>query len=148
MTPEHTLLARIVANNDPRKLLDVLLKHDRWALGAGLNQAEIDVLRELKPVADSLGDVTDVVKPRRSGQAKKSGVIQSHKELDVVYDLKAMNYGTLDWHNEREIKLGMAFWWDETPEGFDFWDGQFHAPTQEGRDKIAAMREQFERENA
>jgi hypothetical protein len=111
MTPEQTLLARIVANNDIRKLLELLLKHDGLAVGVELDQGELDVLRELKPV-----------KP------------------DVVYDLKGMEF------DPEDRNLMTMFIWYKTPEGSNYWYVQSGNPTQEGRDKIAAMREQFERE--
>lgn len=63
---------------------------------------------------------------------------------DVVYDLKAMEF-SLDSYALNSIH-GVLFWWDETPEGVDYWVDQSNTPTQEGRDKIAAMREQFEME--
>lgn len=111
MTPEQTLLARIVENNSPRKLLEILLPRAGFALGVELNQGELDVLRELKPV-----------KP------------------EVVYDLDAMDFNTEDGG------LLWMFNWSQTPDGSDYWLNQCNNPTQEGRDKIAAMREQFERE--
>ena len=118
MTPEATLLARIVANNDARKLLEILLAHEGIALGGEIltiGQAELDLLAELKPA-----------KP------------------DVVYNLAAM---TFDPNSEQLTAIdGAFFWWGQTPEGLSYWDNQDDNLTQEGRDKIAAMRKQFERE--
>ena len=63
-------------------------------------------------------------------------------EPDVVYDLKAMEFEcNTDF-------LPSMFLWSATPEGKDYWEAQDDTPTQEGRDKIAAMREQFEREGS
>ena len=50
MTPEQTLLTRIVANNPPRRLLELLLKHGDLELGVLMDQGELDLLWELKPV--------------------------------------------------------------------------------------------------
>ena len=61
---------------------------------------------------------------------------------DVVYDLAVMTF------NPNQEHIEDMFDWSETPEGFEYWLEQSHFPTQEGRDKIAAMRKQFERENA
>ncbi len=117
MTPEQTLLTRIVDNNPDDKLLALLMKADGLSLGTGeLDQGELDVLRELKPV-----------KP------------------EVVYDLEAMNFNP---NRQMETSIdGAHFRWAETLEGGTYWVREHSRPTQEGRDKIAAMREQFEREN-
>lgn len=65
---------------------------------------------------------------------------------DVVYDLAAMAFGPdLSCAFAGNID-GVVFLWHKTPEGDDYWADQYPTPTAEGRDKIAAMREQFERE--
>jgi len=99
-------------------LARIFANNKNLCFGAGeMDQAELDLLKELRP---------KLVKP------------------DVVYDLAAMKFDpdTTHW----SASNGVFFWWDETPEGFNYWEWQDDHPTQEGRDKIAAMREQFERE--
>ena len=67
-------------------------------------------------------------------------------ELEVVYDLKAMEFEPSSM-TLASIQ-GALFMWAETPEGYDYWSAQrYYNLTQEGRDKIRAMREQFDREN-
>ena len=64
---------------------------------------------------------------------------------DVVYNLAAMEFDPSS--NALSAVDGARFWWAKTPEGGDYWSKQRRTPTQEGRDKIAAMREQFKRAN-
>lgn len=63
-------------------------------------------------------------------------------EPEVVYNLAAMTFVS------DATTMESIFSWRDTPEGYDYWYNQNINPTAEGRDKIRAMREQFDRENA
>ncbi len=76
-------------------------------------------------------------------RALKSKGSTKPMEPEVVYNLAAMEFRIDD-----KLLWGTFFRWGKTPEGFEYWRYQQSHPTQEGRDKIRAMREQFERENA
>ncbi len=65
---------------------------------------------------------------------------------DVVYNLAAMAFNP---NRQMGTSIdGAHFRWIETPEGGTYWVREHSRLTQEGRDKIRAMREQLDKENA